>query len=107
MGRLERWVGTNVSSKSGETDSVESSYAGGESVEALQARVDGVVEQIRAYHKKYYEEGTVSRDVVIVAHGHFGRVLTARWVGFPLAYGEIIMSSLSNARILTGFQAIN
>jgi len=96
MGRLERWVGTNASSKFREAHSVKSRYAGGESVENLQARVDGVVGQIRAYHKKYYEEGTVSRDVMIVAHGHFGRVLTARWVGFPLAYGENNISSLGN-----------
>jgi probable phosphoglycerate mutase len=54
----------------------------------MQARVDGIIEQVRAYHNKYYEEGTVCRDVMIVAHGHFGRIFTARWVGFPLAYGE-------------------
>lgn len=28
---------------------------------------------------------------MIVAHGHFGRVFTARWVGFPLAYGRNIL----------------
>lgn len=63
-------------------------YPGGESVEELQSRVDSVIEKVRAYHRQYYEEGTVSRDVMIVAHGHFGRVLTARWVGFPAAYGR-------------------
>lgn len=63
-------------------------YPGGESVGELESRVDLIIGKVRAYHRKYFEEGTVSRDVMIVAHGHFGRVLTARWVGLPLAYGR-------------------
>ena len=40
------------------------------------------------HHRKYFEEGLVSRDVVIVAHGHFNRVFIARWNKFPLHFGE-------------------
>ena len=46
--------------------------------------------QVREYHRKYLEEGTVSRDVVIVAHGHFNRVFIARWNRFPLYLGMLI-----------------
>ncbi|KAI0348512.1 phosphoglycerate mutase-like protein [Trametopsis cervina] len=60
---------------------------GGESPEEMSFRVDTVIEKVRAHHKEYLEKGTVSRDVVIVAHGHFNRVFIARWVRFPLALG--------------------
>ncbi|KAF8973877.1 histidine phosphatase superfamily [Flammula alnicola] len=54
---------------------------GGESVEQMQARVDKVIS------KKYKEEGIHTRDVLIVAHGHFNRVLISRWINFPLCLG--------------------
>ncbi|KAF7784615.1 hypothetical protein Agabi119p4_780 [Agaricus bisporus var. burnettii] len=76
-------------------------YPGGESVEELQSRVDSVIEKVRAYHRQYYEEGTVSRDVMIVAHGHFGRVLTARWVGFPAAYGTKLTIDAGSITLLS------
>jgi broad specificity phosphatase PhoE len=44
-------------------------------------------EQVREYHRKYFEEGTGTRDVLIVAHGHFNRVFISRWLEFPLALG--------------------
>ncbi|KAH9162763.1 histidine phosphatase superfamily [Lactarius sanguifluus] len=44
-------------------------------------------ESVREYHRKWKEEGQGTRDVVIVAHGHFNRCLIARWVGLPLAEG--------------------
>jgi len=75
----------------------------GESVEEMTARVDCVIGdvrilmevgggvdfilQVREYHRKWKEEGQGTRDVVIVAHGHFNRCLIARWVGLPLAEG--------------------
>lgn len=46
--------------------------------------------QVKAYHREYLEKGTVSRDVVIVAHGHFNRVLIARWIKFPLSLGRFL-----------------
>ena len=33
------------------------------------------------------EEGIGKRDIMIVAHGHFSRVLIARWVQFPICLG--------------------
>ncbi|KAJ7125718.1 histidine phosphatase superfamily [Mycena crocata] len=60
---------------------------GGESVEQMQDRVDGIIAKVREYHRQYKEEGLNTRDVVIVAHGHFSRVLISRWINFPLALG--------------------
>lgn len=45
-------------------------------------------EQVREKHRLWLEEGKGSRDVVIVAHGHFNRVFIARWVRFPLSLGK-------------------
>ncbi|KAJ7071162.1 histidine phosphatase superfamily, partial [Mycena amicta] len=53
---------------------------GGESAEQMQARVDKIVADVREYHRQYKEEGLHTRDVAIVAHGHFSRVLVARWL---------------------------
>ncbi|KAJ7225656.1 histidine phosphatase superfamily, partial [Mycena pura] len=60
---------------------------GGESVEQMQARVDNIIAKVRDYHRQYKEKGLHTRDVVIVAHGHFSRVLISRWINFPLALG--------------------
>ncbi|KAI0094775.1 phosphoglycerate mutase-like protein [Irpex rosettiformis] len=60
---------------------------GGESTTDMCSRVDTVIEKVRAHHKEYLEKGTVSRDVVIVAHGHFNRVFISRWIRFPLSLG--------------------
>lgn len=46
--------------------------------------------QVREYHRQYKEEGLNTRDVLIVAHGHFSRVLISRWINFPLCLGELI-----------------
>ncbi|KAI0304984.1 phosphoglycerate mutase-like protein [Russula brevipes] len=59
----------------------------GESVEEMTARVDCVIGDVREYHRKWKEEGQGTRDVVIVAHGHFNRCLIARWIGLPLSEG--------------------
>jgi broad specificity phosphatase PhoE len=47
----------------------------GETLAAVGARVDGVLERARAV----LSDG----DVALVAHGHVLRVLTARWLGLP------------------------
>lgn len=54
----------------------------------MQARVDNVIAKVRDYHRKFFEEGEGRRDVLIVAHGHFNRVLIARWVEFNLCLGR-------------------
>ncbi|KAH9982368.1 histidine phosphatase superfamily [Lactifluus volemus] len=60
----------------------------GESVEEMTARVDCVIDQVREYHIKWREEGQGTRDVVIIAHGHFNRCLIARWINLPLSEGS-------------------
>ncbi len=49
----------------------------GETAAQVGARAARVVERVRA------EE----RDVVLVGHGHFGRVLVAAWIGQPATFG--------------------
>ena len=44
--------------------------------------------QVREYHKQYKEKGTNTRDVLIVAHGHFSRVLIARWINCSIELGS-------------------
>ncbi|KAK2461657.1 hypothetical protein APHAL10511_006120 [Amanita phalloides] len=62
---------------------------GGESVEAMEKRVDSVIAKVRGWHQEYLENSTLDKpDVLIFAHGHFGRVLVTRWLGYPLADGR-------------------
>lgn len=58
---------------------------GGETVEQVGARVDGVLERV----EPHLEEG----DVVLVAHGHVLRVLTARRLGLPSENGRLFKLS--------------
>jgi broad specificity phosphatase PhoE len=52
---------------------------GGESVEQLSDRADRVVAELL----------TVDGDVLVFSHGHFLRVLTARWLELPAADGKL------------------
>ena len=52
---------------------------GGESVDQLAARADRVVEELLG----------VEGDVLVFSHGHFLRVLTARWLGLSAAEGRL------------------
>lgn len=52
---------------------------GGESVLEVGARADRVVEELRR----------VDGDVLVFAHGHFLRVLTARWLGLEPSGGRL------------------
>jgi broad specificity phosphatase PhoE len=54
---------------------------GGETVEQVGARVDGVLDRVRP--------SLAGGDVALVAHGHVLRVLTARWLGLPPAGGRL------------------
>lgn len=53
----------------------------GESIEQVGNRVDAVLGRVRSM----LEDG----DVVVVAHGHVLRVLTARWLGLEPAAGRL------------------
>ncbi|GAA4675338.1 acid phosphatase [Pseudonocardia yuanmonensis] len=52
---------------------------GGETAEQVGARADGVLAGVR--------ERLPEGDVVLVGHGHFSRVLIARWIGLPAQGG--------------------
>jgi broad specificity phosphatase PhoE len=52
---------------------------GGETAEQVGARADGVLDEARA--------ALADGDVVLVGHGHFSRVLVARWIGLPATEG--------------------
>lgn len=52
---------------------------GGESVEDVGGRADRVLSQVRVALR--------DGDVVLVGHGHFSRVLAARWLGLPAVTG--------------------
>ncbi|KAF9462105.1 histidine phosphatase superfamily [Collybia nuda] len=74
---------------------------GGESVVEMESRVDTVIAKVREYHRQYKEEGLNTRDVMIVAHGHFSRVLISRWVNFPLHLGTHFNVEPGSAAILS------
>jgi broad specificity phosphatase PhoE len=62
---------------------------GGESVEQVGARADGVIERLRA---------TAGKQLVF-GHGHFSRVLAARWLGLPADHGRLLYLSTASLSI--------
>ena len=54
---------------------------GGETAEEVAARADALLADVRA------KLGDGDGDVVLVGHGHFSRVLVARWIGLPATAG--------------------
>jgi broad specificity phosphatase PhoE len=60
---------------------------GGESVQAVGARADRVIARLRA----------MQGCVILFGHGHFFRVLAARWLGLPPAAGRLF--NLSTAAL--------
>lgn len=52
-------------------------YAPGETREQVAARMDGIVERVRASRG----------DVLVFGHGHSLRALTVRWLGMPIEAG--------------------
>src|SRR6185295_10553829 len=69
---------------------------GGESPAQVGARVDRVIARIRG----------VEGPVAIFAHGHFLRVLAARWVGLPPAEGRHFLLNTSTLNILSYYRDI-
>ena len=63
---------------------------GGESVTAVGARADRVAARLRA----------VGGRVLLFGHGHFFRVLSARWLGLPASDGRLFYLSTASLSIL-------
>ncbi len=63
---------------------------GGETPDAIGARADRVVARLRA----------LKGDVLIFSHGHFLRVLGARWLGKPASDGRFLLLSTAALSIL-------
>ncbi len=63
---------------------------GGESVEAVGARADRVLARLRA----------LNADVIVFSHGHFLRVLGARWLGMAASDGRLLLLTTASLSIL-------
>jgi broad specificity phosphatase PhoE len=59
---------------------------GGESVEAVGARADRVIAKLRA----------IDGQALLFGHGHFFRVVTARWLGLPPSAGRLFFLSTAS-----------
>lgn len=68
---------------------------GGETTDAVSARADLVLSVVLAT--------LVDRDVVMVGHGHFSRVLVARWIGEPVTEGRRFALGPAGSSVL-GFE---
>jgi probable phosphoglycerate mutase len=64
--------------------------AGGETCEQVGARADRVIERVRA----------VDGPVLAFSHGHFSRVLGARWLGFDVTGGAHLTLSTASVSVL-------
>jgi probable phosphoglycerate mutase len=69
---------------------------GGESPEEVGARVDRVIERVREL------EGSVA----LFAHGHVFRVMVARWLGLPAAWGSHFLLDTATLNILSYYQGV-
>lgn len=73
----------------------DSGVPNGEALEHVGARADEIVKRVQAVTR---EDGAPA-NVLVVAHGHFLRILTARWLG--LAAGEGRHFILGTAKVCT------
>ena len=67
---------------------------GGETAEHIASRADQLIARLRDF----------SGNVVLFSHGHFGRVLAARWIGLPEAQGQHFALDPATISVL-GFEA--
>jgi len=67
---------------------------GGETPDNISRRADQVIAKLR----------DLSGNVILFSHGHFGRVLAARWIGFPVAQGQRFALDPASVSVL-GFEA--
>jgi probable phosphoglycerate mutase len=62
----------------------------GESAEAITARADRLVRQL----------ATLSGNVALFSHGHFLRILTARWLDWPIQHAQNLLLGTASLSIL-------
>ncbi len=62
----------------------------GESPEQVTARINGVIAQLRA----------LDGNIALVAHGHFLRVLTVRWLGLPITAADQFQLGTASLSVL-------
>ena len=65
---------------------------GGETAEEVGARADALLAEARS--------ALPDGDVVLVGHGHFSRVLMARWIGLPATGGVRVMMDAASWSVL-------
>jgi len=65
---------------------------GGESPVDVSARADRVVARLRGWQG----------DVAVFSHGHFGRVLGARWIGLSVTHAQCFLLSTASLSVLAG-----
>jgi broad specificity phosphatase PhoE len=71
---------------------------GGESVEEIAQRADGVASRLKQKRGR----------ILVFAHGHFLRVLAARWVGQPVHFAQaLLLSTASVSALGFGHQNVN
>ena len=63
---------------------------GGETLDDVQRRADRVIEQVR----------NLDGDVLLIAHGHLLRVLTARWLQLPALAGQHLALATASPSVL-------
>jgi broad specificity phosphatase PhoE len=63
---------------------------GGETPEQIGARADRVLAKIRA----------TGGNIALFGHGHFSRVLAARWINLPASYGENFLLDTATLSVL-------
>jgi probable phosphoglycerate mutase len=62
----------------------------GESPDDVSARADRLISRLE----------TLDGNVALFSHGHFSRVLTSRWLGFPVVAGQCFMLDTGTLSIL-------
>lgn len=73
----------------------DSGVPNGETLEQVAARADAIVDRVRAP----LPDGTLAANVLLVAHGHFLRILSARWLGLAPDQGRHFV--LATAKVCT------
>jgi len=63
---------------------------GGESPAQVSERADRLIARL----------GTMEGNIAIFSHGHFGRVLTARWIGLQIRQAQHLLLSTASVSIL-------